>query len=432
MRAKILITLVCSSVVLSLSAEENLSAEGIVKSILASERQLRDMQMQIACYKPSDNTNGLFYKWTWGYAGGKEFHRGSIFTSPTVVIIEGSTHSEQVHDSGNTINVQNAFDGQKLYSYYLDNRHMDAAGGVGSFHPYEFVASVTPGTLMGYDANERGRETLGEALSRASSLSVGESRMINGYASVCVEAIGVDTDPVTGTMYDVRVWVAPEQDFRPLRIEKCESLDGENRWKVPVRIVEDIELAQIDGVWFPIRGTRSGYHVKKMLPPEGMSQEEFDKLSPLEFDEIRPKCRFVMERSSASPNVLEIDPATIQINKGIPDEAFRVAFPPGCVVWDEFLQMGYTVGGEPDPGHNISTIEQTPVVPDGQTATNGSGPNIAMHDVHAGHNSGDSHETANDSSILAYAIGIMVIGILLLVAGIMWRRVQQRRATHPN
>ncbi len=443
MRAKILLATGCMYAMLPSPslAGENPSAQELVKSILASERQLRDVQAQIACYIPKENGNELFYKFTWGYAGGKEFYEGEMISGKSALLgrhgEHGTNYSEQVLDRAGVSVEKKAFDGQKAYMYRQDSLGKVKTGLVGSLRPEEFSATMTPRSLLGYDAKDLSRESLGEALSKASTLSIGESRTINGHMCVCVEAIGFETDPVSGAVYDVRVWVDPKRDFRPLRIEECDSIEGANRWKVPARTIEDIELAQIGGIWFPIKGTRSTYKVTEVLPPEGMSQEEFDKL-PLK--EVREKGRISVALLGGTQDVLMIDQATIRINQGIPDEAFRVVFPQGCVVWDEFIQMGYTVGAKLEPGDSIAMIDKPPVMHDDKTAKSDSStenadnaksePHQSLRDVRSTrHESGSRNDLTSGSPTLIYASGIIVGGILLLIVGIVWYCVQRRRAS---
>jgi len=312
-------------------SEVLLDAQEIVGRIKVHENEIRDVVAKITGSVPSNN-NQIAYEYEWGYAGGKEFYTGTKY----------SFRPEKLDPKvAREFSITKTFDGEK--EMLLRIQHDDASGTINSIDPETFRAFMTPNTLLGFDARELSRQTLGEVLSESKSLTIWPKYdEINGHKCIVIEALNVETDPEVKRTYDVRVWVDPDRDYRPLRFEKYFGFDGNNRWKIPCRVVENIKLQKFGDIWFPVAGERTTYGITGCQKPSNLSQEEFEKLTP---EEVRKQGIFSYE-PLVPKRKLVIDDMTVKINASIPEERFSIKFPQGCRVWDHFWDMGYTVGGK--------------------------------------------------------------------------------------
>jgi hypothetical protein len=114
---------------------------------------------------------------------------------------------------------------------------------------------------------------------------------------------------------------------------------------------------------------------------------------------------------------ITIDPASVSFGKEIPDEEFGMEWPVGTAIWDEFAQVGYTVGGDGEmlkdimasdmeaPGDMESAGESVSPVVGGQTA--------------AEEQSADTSEAGQDYR--AWAVAAVAI-VVCLAALAVWRR----------
>lgn len=320
-----------STIAESQSGKTN-SAEELINNIIASERQIKDVQLHMTCTIPDAN-NKVFFDFDWGYEGGKEFYTGQ----------KHLLNKPEFSDIPTVYTVTKTFDGEKSYMLRIDPREgAYPSGMISSINPDEFRAIVTPTSLLGFDAKTMSRQSLGEAIAEAESVAVREElEKIDGHSCQVIEAVNVEVDPSTKESYDVRAWIDTERGFRPLKFEKCRHVVGPNKWKVIFRSVYNIKLKQIDGIWFPVEGDRTTFSIRKVWPPEGMTQEQFDALS---IEERRQVGVFTFEPMVPTRR-LEIQADSIRINKGIQPERFKIKFPVGCRLWDEYTQMGYIVGG---------------------------------------------------------------------------------------
>ena len=322
----------------SAQIEHSLSASEVLAKLLENENGIKDVQASFSGV--IIERNFLNYQYEWGYAGGKEFLRGAEYYTATEEPTDNTVHR--------TTNIATTFDGERMYFWRHDLDHIAAGlpsrGAVRSLDGSAFKDVVTPNVLMGFFAHEKGRLSCGEAISQAKSYSLNrEMQTIDGHACYVVEALGVEYDPEVPTMgWDVKVWIDPQRGFRPLKIEKYHAIEGQNRWVALNQRVDNIVLREIDGTWFPVEGISRFFRVKNLDPPPGMSLNEFDALSP----EERTRIGVFEIVSSPLARIIQVDPASVKINSGIPQESFVVKFPVGCRVYDEFAQTGYVVGGK--------------------------------------------------------------------------------------
>jgi hypothetical protein len=315
--------------------------EWLLDKIISSEKAIEDITVNLKCFVPTRD-NKLMFHWDWGYCKGKEFYSGTSFDMGDPAKLEALGLPDKTEDT-------NAFDGEKQYHLRLQEGSFPS-GSIRAFDPSSFRGNVTPTTLLGFDTRELSRQTMGEALAGAGSISVKkEMEVVDGHSCYVIEAIGVETDPVVKWSYDVRVWIDAERGYRPLRFEKYYGFGGNNRWKVLSRRVDNIKLEKIDGIWLPIEGTRTTYKLGKLTRPYGMAEDEWESLSGKQ----KYQTGIFSNEPMANPKLLKIDRDSIRINKGIPDERFKINFPHGCVVWDDFMQVGYTIGGRRSVHHDV-------------------------------------------------------------------------------
>lgn len=101
-----------------------------------------------------------------------------------------------------------------------------------------------------------------------------------------------------------KVWIAPERDFRPLRIDLYYGKEGgQGSFMVGIH---NIKLEKIDGIWFPIYADKTSTGAKDAVP-------------------------------------VAIRISEVKLNKSIPDDVFDIKFPPGTRVVDSLLMIEYTV-----------------------------------------------------------------------------------------
>ena len=314
-----------------------MSAEELVAKIIESEKKIKDIRLNMACTIPAENRT--FYEYDWGYEDGKEFYSG----------IDNTRDSRT--NVYRKVEVTRAFDGGKQWQFGNDPKSRPY-GGISEPNPNFsiFRTMITFNTLLGFDAKELSRLSLGEALAQAEFLSVrDQTESIDGRACYVIEAINLETDPSSHWRYDVRVWIDYRRDYRPLKFEKYRSIPGKNRFKVISRRVDNIKLKQIDGIWLPIEGERTTFSTNDIHPPEGVTSAQFSTLST----EEREQAGVFKLTPMAPTRRLEIDIDSIRLNKGIPAKTFTIDFPDGCEVYDEFAGRRYVVG---EPSEQEATL----------------------------------------------------------------------------
>jgi hypothetical protein len=323
------------------SAEE-LTARDLVEKIIASEKKIKDIQLHMTCTIPAENQT--FYEYDWGYEGGKEFYSG----------IDNTRDSRT--NVYRKVKVTRTLDGEREWQFRNDPKSSRPNGGIIEPNPnFSFSGGImTFNTLLGFDAKELSRLSLGEAIAQAESLSVrDETELIDGRACYVIEAINLETDPSVHWAYDVRAWIDCGRDYRPLKFEKYRSIPGKNRFKVISRRVDNIKLKQIDGIWLPTEGERTTFSTNDIHPPEGMTSARFGTLPNEERLELG-----VFKLTPRGPtHRLEIDVDSIRLNKGIPPKTFTIDFPKGCEVYDEFAGKRYVVGEPSEKDAALSDAE---------------------------------------------------------------------------
>jgi len=318
------------------------SAE-LIDQIKKSENLIHDMQMEVKWYEPE--TNNKLVDFHWGYENGKEFIEGHKWTG--------------VDREVPTTKIKYAFDGEKLRIFRHSLSVNRTSGAIGGLTPTTFTVYGTPKALLGYSVKQHAQETFGDILSNAEAVTVkGELEDVGGSNCHVIEVTGIND---AEQIFDVRAWIDTDRGFRPQKIERYRRLEGHGLWELIDHRIDGIELRRIEGIWFPVAGTRQAFRTEQ-LPPVGMSEEEFNKA----FSHLEPSERKKHMRVQITPRHpkrrIEVDIKTIKINKGIDPKQFTVDFPIGCRIWDDFTQVGYRVG---PAGETVDDVANTEVEQDG-------------------------------------------------------------------
>ena len=330
------LSLVCLGLfVLSVRAED---APAIVHAVVQGESQIPEFRARVVI--SIDGRRG--WDLDWGYDHGKEFYSGTQY----VTGIPGK--SEPVPQR-----IKWAFDGDKMRGIRSHLAKKVDTGKIAGLDPELFRGVPNPRTLLGSDIRFEGRQSLGEVLAAASDITLlPDLEVVDGHRCHVLQLRKVDKTH-DGRVFDARVWIDTERGSRPLKYEKYRSDDGRLAWKALYERVENIRLQKIDGVWFPTHGEyqQFGYD---FVPAPGHTEQE---LSRLPMADAMQKVDVVL-RPSAKYSV-DIDPESIQINKGIPAAEFTIVFPQGCLITDEFTRLTYTVGEIPEGPDVLHSLEAT-------------------------------------------------------------------------
>lgn len=314
---------------------EQMDAEGVVRQIEYNESIIKDVQCMHRWFVPETNT--VYRDCEWGYKNGKEFVSGIHY---------GKTEDGKVLSY---IKVT-AFDGKAVRSYNFIPFSGDIRGGIYGYDPHVFSVPTSPKALLGYTLDQDGIYTLSELLS-AKYVKNKEVRAekLGDIECVLLEATGFQASEGK-PIYDLRIWIDPKRNYKPLKIEKYESPDDKNsiaglrneRWKYFKKIVNGIELRQIDGMWFPVCGEQIFYTTIPEFMVEGKTEEDIIKQYPgMNEEEIAKKINLL-----SVPSIRErVELREIKINKGIDPTKFTIIFPAGCKLWDDIIGLGYVVGG---------------------------------------------------------------------------------------
>jgi len=314
-----------------------LTAQDLIEKIAGSEKKIKTMEVHL----DDPLTDGSMVSADWGYQDGKEY-QWTVYEGYGVNLTTGKRMTTKL-----TERCKQAFDGEKKYGlshlslplqpdqYGGSIRKANSAGG----------GVISPAVFLGYRVI-MGVPTLSEALRSDVKIIVREKpETIDGHRCVVIEAIGSrGTEP--HTTRNLRVWIDPQRDFRPLRIERYRSVGGNNRWKIIETVIDGIALKEFEGIWFPVGGRYNLYHELPPRPPEGMSETVFRRFPYEKQLEIGVIETAVSKDSYRKPKFYE---ETLRINKGIDPTKFKLEFPKGYEVADECRGIIYTVGAFDDP-----------------------------------------------------------------------------------
>jgi hypothetical protein len=302
----------------------------MIKEIAAHETSLENRRAKIKVSIPQRGI--VWYEADWRYSRGREYLGGTMQS----LISDKGEPEEWISQK-----FAFAFDGRVMTRYTSDPRKPRVfRGHICALMPDSLVGQPTLNSLLGWGIHTSGRLSVSQALSQAASVQEHDTKeVIDGHPCVVVDAAGVGTGEM---QFDVRVWIDPERDYRVLRLEHYIS-DPEFRWQRLYRRIDNIRLEKLNGTWIPVSGE---FHSFTSLeePEEGYTKEQVIAMG---VEEGRKHVRWKLEPLMPM-RLIEVAPESIVIGEEIPASEFRVTWPVGTTVWDDFVHVAYTVGKDGD------------------------------------------------------------------------------------
>jgi len=276
--------------------------------------------------------NGLPY---WQGSWGREHSKGYLRGTAWVRWENGSRSSyKEIY----------AFDGERLRTFQPDpNRLRGTVRKLG----LELNSPFTPQTLLGQSILAYERQTLSDVLKdsyKKDELELTSAdEVIDGRrcclltAIVPAAAIGHPewTRPTT-----CKVWVDPERNYRPLRVEQYNDVVG----KRLAITLEAIVLQKVNDIWLPVSGLKKGYR-DVPVPLDGYTLEDLRSMSP---DEAREHLRVETRPIEEPWGTKHMEVTEWRILDDIDEAKFTISFPPGSRIWDQFAQHGFVGKEAPD------------------------------------------------------------------------------------
>jgi hypothetical protein len=296
----------------------------LIDNISQSEEALEDIQTDIEFYE-TESRMPKAKALHWAFKQGKEYCSHIAFDNVT---------------NKDIARVQHAYNG-KVHTTFVENFGLPfSSGAISSFDPLQFNIFFSPKYLLGYTVKMYSQQRLNGILRDAKEVHRRESlEIVDGYPCHVIEAIGIQDREI---MYNAIVWIDSSRGYRPLKIEVYHQHANKNRWEDIYHRIDNIKLEEIKGVWFPISGDSQRFYITKELPAE-ISEAEALKLSEEEGMQMLIEVQHTMPKCS-----MRCITRTLKINEGIQDDIFKIDFPIGCHIWDEFLNTAYIMGGNPN------------------------------------------------------------------------------------
>ena len=310
-----------------------MEAETIVKQIQYNENLIQDVQCTFRWFETQ--TDQTLKECQWGYKNPKEFISGTRY---------GTTEDGTIEPFTEII----AFDGKVTRDYRYVPSSEDKTGGIYAYNPYVFNVDPSPKTLLGYTISQDGNYTLSALLSNkyVKEKNV-QAETFQGRECIILQAMGFRTNR---DIYDVRIWIDPKRNYRPLKMEVYHSPEDkgtvaglkEKRWKYISHRIHNIVLNQFDGIWFPVTGELVVYGNQPEALLKGKTDEEVRKRYPggMSNEEIMKRENFVTFPKHPRQR---IDLSEIRINSNIDPVKFSIDFPQGCLVWDNRVGYSYKI-----------------------------------------------------------------------------------------
>jgi hypothetical protein len=298
------------------------TVESLIHNLEESERQIQTIEADFEVRW--DSSGDLYRAGTWGFEQGKAYIRGLEYSK--------DRESGQFLSWGG----QYAFDGEKLRT--LEERDGTVPNGKVRELGVTFGAVPSVTTLLGWALKGSDAPTLSELLLESPSTKVlANDVSVNGENTIEVSFI-VDSILSSGATKPnlAKVWLAPEFDYRPLRMKRFADKTGERL----VYAVKDIVLKQVDGIWLPISGKKVTYEAKRFISG-GYSMEQ---LEPMGAAAAKEYIRYEYHEAPKSHKLITVK--EWRLPQDIGDEMFTIAYPPGSKIWDDFLQSSITIGAD--------------------------------------------------------------------------------------
>lgn len=303
----------------------------LINKVVESEKKIHDMQAGVRWYI---DTDGHFIDYEWAHKNGMEYretHNNNIWTETEEGVPVWPIEIL-------------SYDGEKQFTYTSTSDKSIQNGGIYGLSLIPFEASLMPRTLMGYSL----LDTLGDRLKKAEIVScIEQGSTVQGSVCTVIEARNIPIDE--NCIQHYKVWIDTNRSYRPLKIEIYRDTNPHNPWEYLSRRIENISLEEIDGIWFPVSGDIQYYRESYTLIDDGRDvkslslKEQNEVFGSLTEEQIG---QIIQKKNAKRGPVQHIEISNIKLNQDVPNEKFRIIFPNGCAVWDDFLQLGYTVGPE--------------------------------------------------------------------------------------
>ena len=212
-----------------------------------------------------------------------------------------------------------AFDGEIYRTLMRDGDTDRLSGTIQREVGTSIAADLSPHALLGRSVITEGSYTLPEVIEILDDVAVVKrDREIDGHW--CVQVAGKAPVGIIGSQESLRLpvklWLDPDRQYRPLRIEQYRDDKAEK-----LHSVIENKLEHINGVWLPVAAEQKWYG------------------------------RIDKDDTSDEPQIGVIAHQRISVRKwrtppDIDDAVFTVQYPPGCAVWDDIRQIGFVVGRE--------------------------------------------------------------------------------------
>lgn len=391
------------------------SAEELLRRMAEREGALQNICGRLTVTTPETGT--ALVEAEWGFSHGREYLKGTTYMD------FGEAGKRHV-----PCRTELAFDGKRmciLRSEPFAKRH---SGRVTCLRAEDFSGLGTLNRLMGYDLHPTGRLPLSESLKQAQSLRVlPEMQTVDGHTCHVVEAMGIRLSVEPDSAFcDARVWIDPERDDRMLKLDLYRVLaDPFPRWSYHLVTIDSIVLNRVEGVWVPIEGLDHPWHVD-LLPKPGTTPEALAGMTP---DQYAAHVRCAV-RPLMPARLIRVAPETVEIGRDVPAERFAIDWPMGTIIWDDFVQTAYRVGGV----GNADSVAAVPEVPQRRSEeAHGedrvSTPPSSVPITPVAHSA-----DINERSVLLLLVGLGVIGALLLCAvwGVRRRRIARAGSSARN
>jgi outer membrane lipoprotein-sorting protein len=295
---------------LSALAEPVLRPADLIEAMRAREGRIKDFRASMKTTVPIRN-DAVLYDAQWGYRDGKEYLEGVEWLNVTLPDPAAVTRH----------NVKYAYDGEKVLIFrdsYAILSSWDRSSST-------FRGTATVGSLWGLalrrEINGLPGEQLREAFIKGKRMAVLQRQKIGDRETVGLEVEEIDT--AADSAFDARVWLDPQRDYMPVRIEMFFPARGKNQWKLPFQCVTITTAEKIDGVWVPVVGDVEFFTFR----PRQAERED----KPLSRQERLDQLDFVVEHA-IEPRRVTVDVDSVKLNKGIADGEFWKELPEGTRV----------------------------------------------------------------------------------------------------
>jgi hypothetical protein len=322
----------------------------VIAKVKASENEIHDIECHLVESWPDRKAHEVMRDVEWWYKDAKQGFAGDEY----LISASSGTLYHNYFAS--------RFNGEVVKNYRTSESKSYLGGQIEHFKYGEFKQALFGvESLLGYDIRWAGFQTMGEVLSLSKSCSLRPSmEVVDGHKCIVIDASEVEHSQEVPEAYsDATLWLDPERSYRVLKLERFYVPPPQNGQPKYLNYrMDNVQLVDFDGIWFPVYGERSYFSVEPVFP-DGKSSSELSNLPAAEVDKlVKWKTGILTQRVTT-----KIDVSSLKINKGIDDSRFEFEFPVGTAVWDDLKQIGYVVGKETpldDPNH------PTRVLPPGQ------------------------------------------------------------------